>query len=153
MPDTTARHVCTAFLRPSKRAQRPTVHAARPCAPPPQIVAWLDAGYLASAEEAAFDGLTTLLESSVLSISHDIDFGLVDLSSIVALPEGQHSSLQEWQRQMPTCKVRPCRYACVQCISPQLRSTKATCASDQDTICCQGVDANDSWRWAQRMEH
>ena len=68
---------------------------------------WLEAGYLECAIKSAFGGLRTLLQDSALCMSHDVDFGVVDLSQIASLSADAADSLRRWQALLPPHAVRP----------------------------------------------
>lgn len=70
------------------------------------MCSWLAAGYLEAAVKSALGGLRTLLQDSALSMSHDVDFGVVDLSSIATLSPDATDSLQRWQALLPPHAVR-----------------------------------------------
>jgi hypothetical protein len=58
--------------------------------------------------KSVFGSLWLLLTNSLISISHDVDFGLVDLSSIPHLSEGVAAALESWQSLLPPRAVCSC---------------------------------------------
>jgi hypothetical protein len=97
---------CAVCYRPNEQSTRPTLHCPKPVAMPANISQWLNEGCLSTVIEGALGGLSLLLESSLLRVSHDIDFGLVDISKLKQLNADGHSALQSWQSLCPPKAVR-----------------------------------------------
>lgn len=87
---------------------RPTLRTPKPRRVPKNLAAWLEAGYHDSAIADAFGSLATLLQDSVLAVSHNVDFGVVDVSGVSALGDDVRAELTHWQGLLPAKAVRHC---------------------------------------------
>ena len=73
---------------------------------PRHLAQWLLKGCLPEAIKGAFDAMRTALDPSVLRISHDVDFGLIDLSVSGRMDGEALAALEAWRGDMPQRAVR-----------------------------------------------
>ena len=85
--------------------ERDTIQPVQSTKLPDLLVKWLEADYLRSALEGAMMARSLLFRRSALSFSHDIDFGLVDVSQLGRMGAEEQDALKSWQRLMPTRMV------------------------------------------------
>jgi hypothetical protein len=85
---------------------RPALVVGKQCPPPNNLDNWLRSGCLGNVMTCVARSVSQLLTDSLISISHDVDFGVVDLSSLAPLSEDVGMALRSSQAILPPEAVR-----------------------------------------------